>query len=359
MRIVVNCRSILLSNRTGIGRYTYNLIDQLGKMDASNDYMLYAQKKRFDFKRKLPRFNYPNFHRVIHHSSRPLPWGDLYHLPSPADIESFNGKVVVTIHDMIYRTYPQSHTQETIDLTEKYMQGIVARADRIICVSESTRSDLHRFFEFPKERSCVVHNGVDHDIFHALKDLSQAKNFLKTKNIQGDFLLFVGTIEPRKNLLGLVHAMAESKTKVPLVVVGMQGWKSDDVAAKIKEMGLESQVIFTGFISDQELNFLYNTCTAFVFPSFYEGFGFPIIEAFAAGACVVSSSLSSCGEIAKDAALLIDPNDPSTIASMLQRILGDSDLRASYKSKALKRALDFSFEKTARETHEVYKKVVT
>lgn len=355
MRIVVNCRSIMLSNRTGIGRYTYNLLDQLGQVDVSNQYYLYAQKKLFDFKRKMPHFRYSNFKSSINYFNGNIPRAEIYHLPCPADIEKFDGKVIVTIHDLIYKTYPQSHTQETIDLTEKYMQGIVKRADKIICTSQSTRTDLHRFFDYPQMKSCAILNGVDNRIFHPLENYQITQNkFLDNKGIKGDFLLFVGTLEPRKNLFGLLEAMKVLKTTLPLVVVGMQGWKSDDVLLKVKQMGLEEQVIFTGFISDQELNFLYNTCKVFIFPSFYEGFGFPIVEALSAGACVICSSNSSCGEIAGDAALLIDPHDPVDIAAKIKSVLDDKTLLAAYKLKGVHRAEKFSFKQTAQRTYNVY-----
>ncbi len=354
MRIVINCRSILLKNRTGIGRYTYHLLDQLGAIDPKNEYCLYARKDLFDFKRKLPQFNYPNFKKLIDILQRPVPLGDVYHVPCPADIDHFEGKVVVTIHDLIYKTYPQSHTQETIDLSERAMQGIVKRADKIICISESTRNDLHRFFDYPKENSCVVLNGVDHSIFYPLQDPGAAKSFLSAQGISGEFLLFVGTIEPRKNLMGLLEAMALLKHPLPLVVVGMKGWMTEDIIPKIKQLGLEGRVIFTGFISDAELNMLYNTCKAFVFPSFYEGFGFPIVEAFAAGACVIASFVSSCGEIAEDAAVLINPNSPAHIAQAIDSVLGDSALNAAYKAKGLRRGQEFSFRRTAKDTLSIY-----
>lgn len=354
MRIVVNCRSIMLANRTGIGRYTYHLLDQLGVIDPKNKYLLYAPKKIFDLKRKLPKFNYPNFTRSISRFGVKVPKGDVYHVPSPSDIERFDGKVLVTVHDMVYKTYPESHTQQTIEMTEKLMEGIIKRADGIICISESTRTDFHRFFDYPQEKSKVVLNGVDHAIFYPLQGPSSAKAFRSDKGIPDEFLLFVGTIEPRKNLSGLLEAMALLKQKVPLVVVGMKGWMTEDIAPKIKVLGLEGRVIFTGFISDAELNLLYNMCTAFVFPSFYEGFGFPIVEAFAAGACVVCSSVSSCGEIARDAAVLIDPHDPVAMAQVLDGLLGDKALIAAYKAKGLRRGGDFSFKKTAQGTLGVY-----
>ena len=156
MRIAINCRSILLSQRTGIGRYTYHLLDSLGKIDHANEYILHAPKRLFDFKRRLPDFSrYKNFKRRIDYFHRGVGKSDIYHLPCPDAIGPHSGKLVVTIHDLIYKTYPQSHTPQTIELTEKYMQAIAAKADKIICISENTRRDLHSFFEYPVRKDPV------------------------------------------------------------------------------------------------------------------------------------------------------------------------------------------------------------
>ncbi len=355
MRIVVNCRSILLPKRTGIGRYTYHLLAELGGIDPGNEYLLYAQKNLFDRKRQLPRFEFSNFKPALDMFRRPIPRADVYHLPCPMEIGVFEGRVAVTIHDLVFKTYPQSHTQETVDMTESLMAGIVKRADHIICISQSTRNDLHRFFDYPKRQTSVVLNGVDHNRFFPLSNTDAAKTFLKSNGMPEDFLLFVGTVEPRKNLTGLLEAMSLVKqAALPLVVVGMPGWKSEGVTADIERLGLQGKVIFTGFIRDEELNFLYNTCKVFIFPSFYEGFGFPIVEAMSAGAAVICSSTSSCGEIAGDAAILIDPKDPAGIANAIERVAQDPDLVTSLKIRCLQRAQEFSFKRTAQETLGVY-----
>jgi glycosyltransferase involved in cell wall biosynthesis len=362
MRIAINCRSILLSNRTGIGRYTWHLLDHLGKIDRDDQYILYASKRLFDFKRRLPVFSYPNFKPCVDYFGLVKPRADIYHLPSPAPLGRYEGKLVVTIHDLVYKTYPQAHTPQTIALTEEYMGAIIRQADRIICISENTRRDLHRFFDVDTDKTCTVLNGVDHNIFFPLPDKQEAHRFCQELGAAPGFMLFVGTIEPRKNLPGLLQAMAQLKksgTAVPqLVVVGMRGWMMEKVMPLIEQLDLKSCVFFTGFITDAQLNMLYNTCGVFVFPSFYEGFGFPIVEAFCAGAAVVASKTSSCGEIAGDAAVLINPADHSQIAAAITRLLEDPKLVQELRRKALERARLFSFEATAQRTLDIYKQIV-
>ena len=368
MRIAINARSILLKRPTGIGRYTYHLIDNLGTIDSNNQYQLYVQKKFWDTKRTLPKFSYSNFQTKTDFFGRGpnrfLKGVDIYHSPSPDTIDIEKPKVVVTIHDLIYKTYPQGHTQETIDLTQRHMQQIVKRADHIICISQNTRGDLHRFFDFPKEKTSVVYNGVDHRQFYLLgpQEKLEAKEALVQMGIVDPFILFVGTIEPRKNLAGLLEAFASLRQKKQfkgkLVVAGMKGWMMQSVEPLMARLGIKEDVIFTGFISDDQLRILYNLAEVFVFPSFYEGFGFPIVEAFCCGGAVVCSNVSSCSEIAADAALSVEPENISQIAEAVKKLLEDKACNQDFRQKALKRAEFFSFHKTAKETLDVYEKIL-
>jgi len=212
-------------------------------------------------------------------------------------------------------------------------------------------------------KTCVVYQGVDRNIFHRLEadEEKQAQQFLREKGINGPFLLFVGTIEPRKNLLNLIKAFAllkqEKAFEGKLVVAGMKGWMQDDLFTMIAREGLTNDIIFLGYLSDFELCALYNKTEIFVFPSFYEGFGFPILEAFLCEAAVVTSKTSSCGEVAQDGAVLIDPNSFEDIAKGIKKILNDTSFASQLKEKALRRAQNFSFEKTAQETLSVYREV--
>ena len=361
MRIAINCRSILLSQRTGIGRYTYHLLDDLGKIDRSNEYILHAPKRLFDFKRRLPNFSkFKNFKSRVDCFHRGIGKSDIYHLPCPDTIGPYDGKLVVTIHDLIYKTHPQSHTPQTIELTQMYMREIAVKADQIICVSENTRRDLHSFFNIPIERTCVVYNGVDHTTFYPLsqEERHNAPSQLKELGVDKPYVLYVGTIEPRKNLTGLLESFALLKSKKifhgQLIVVGMKGWMVENIEGVVKQLGIERDVIFTDFVSDDQLRQLYNMAELFVFPSFYEGFGFPIIEAFCCGTAVITSNTSSCAEIAAQAALTIDPKDTKAMAQAMEWVLTDKALKGSLQKAGLKRSQEFSFAATARQTLAVY-----
>ena len=367
MRVAINCRSILKPRLTGIGRNTFHLLDWLGRIDQENQYLLYSPKRLLDFKRRAPRFPYSNF------SVRLDYWGkgaghsvgphDVYHLPSPDTLPAHAAPMVVTIHDLIYKTWPQSHTSQTLETTERHMKGIIARAAMIICPSGHTRQDLHRFFEFPRERSCVVYNGVDSKVFFPLSEgrRSQVKTQLVANGVDRPFILFVSTLEPRKNLGNVLEALSRLKSKKrftgQLAVAGSQGWMMEETHSRVAKLGLKADVRFLGYVSDEQLCYYYNLADVFVYPSFYEGFGFPIVEAFCCGAAVLTSNVSSCPEIARDAALTVDPNSVEAIAAGLDALLHDVGLKEALQRKALLRAQDFAFEKTARETLAVYKKL--
>ncbi len=364
MRITINCRSILLSQRTGIGRYTYHLLENLGKIDQTDAYILHVPKRLLDFKRRLPDFSrYHNFKNVIDCFHRGSGQSDIYHLPSPDEIGPYSGKLIVTIHDLIHKAYPQSHTPPTIELTERYMQVIAAKADMIICISENTRRDLHSFLKIPPERSCVVYNGVDHQLFYPLsaQERLEAAEHFKGLGILKPYVLFVGTIEPRKNLDGLLKSFAQLKAQKvfggQLVVAGMKGWMAEGIGDLIKQLNIQPDVIFTGYVTDEQLRRLYNGAEIFVFPSFYEGFGFPILEAFCCGAAVITSQSSSCAEIAGQAAILIDPSDPNAMTRAMEKVLSDKAVKESLRQAGLKRAQEFSFEKMAQDTLAVYGRV--
>lgn len=374
MHVAINCRSFLNRQFTGIGRYAFNLVRSLTEIDKNNRYSLYAAKGLFDFKRKIPRIKAKNFTVKVdwfkQGPQRILNAADIYHAPSPEMILPMPAcrtrrpaKIIVTVHDVIYKAFPRGHTQQTLSLTDQQFASFLPAAARIICSSENTRRDLHKYFAVKSEKSCVIYQGIDHRVFYPCgpRELEQARQTLRAKGIEEPFILFVGTIEPRKNLKGLKEAFALLKNAKKftgrLVVAGMMGWESGDLAGHIGKLNIKQDVILVGYLTNDELRYFYNLAEVFVFPSFYEGFGYPILEAFSCGAAVVASNVSSCPELAGDAALLIDPNSPGDIAKAIEKVMGDSCLKDELKSKGLKRAETFDNFKTARETLKIYEEV--
>ena len=367
MHIAINCRSFSKKQFTGIGRYASSLVASLSAIDAENRYSLYTTRGWSEVKSRITRRDAPNFSVKFdwlkRGAAKTLRSVDIYHAPAPEIPPDLDARLVVTVHDLIYKTYPQGHTQETLALSEAQFQSFIPRAARIICSSRSTQNDVRRYFPASKDKTCYVYQGVDTNIFYSLPqwEIPLAWKMARGKGVTGPFVLFVGTIEPRKNLKGLLEAFARLKQKKvfdgDLVVIGMAGWKGEGVTGLIEHLGIKDDVIFLGFVSNDALRVFYNLAEVFVFPSFYEGFGYPILEAFSCGAAVVTSNVSSCPELAADAALTVDPVDSEAIARAMGRILQDPGLKSALKHKALARAQGFDNLKTARETLAVYKEV--
>lgn len=367
MHIAINSRSFLLPRYTGIGRYAFNLVRNLLDIDRDNQYTLYARKGLFDRKRRLPAIHAPNLTvREDHFGFGPagvIPRFDVFHSPAPEMCPVKKHKLVVTIHDLVYKMFPEGHTPDACRQTDRQIRSLIPRARKFICCSESTRGDLMRFFEIPWEKTVVIHQGVDHDVFYSIgeNEKQNALQRLKEMGIKTDYVLFVGTIEPRKNLERVLEAFAglvkRGVFSGQLVIAGMMGWKTDGVHQAVVDLGINSHVLFLGYVRDFELRYLYNCCEAFVFPSMYEGFGYPILEALCCGAPVVTSDVSSCPEVAGDAAITVNPASSEEIAAAVEDILINEDLRADMVKKGFLRAEGFSFRKNAEQTLSVYREV--
>ena len=219
MRIAINCRSFSKKQFTGIGRYASSLVNSLAEIDHANRYSLYTSRGFLRIKKTLPLTRARNF--VVRYDwLRRGPWKtlgsvDLYHAPSPEVIDGAAAKVVVTVHDLIYKTYPQGHTPDTLRLTEQQFASFIPRAAKIICSSQSTLNDLRKYFSVEPGRACFVHQGVDKNVFYPIEERQMriAQEAVRFKGVEGPFLLFVGTIEPRKNLEGMLKALAWLKQK--------------------------------------------------------------------------------------------------------------------------------------------------
>ena len=367
MHIAINCRSFSKGQFTGIGRYASSLVGSLARVDPANRYSLYTTRGWRQVRRRVHRAGARNFSVCFdwlnRGAAKVLKSVDVYHAPCPEVVPDIPARVVVTVHDLIYKTYPQGHTGETLALTETQFRSLVPRASKIICSSKNTLEDLRKYFPGAAGKACFIYQGVDREVFYPLSgdERRAAREILARAGLDGPFLLFVGTIEPRKNLKGLLEAYARLKQKKlftgKLAVAGMTGWKSEGLTEWIERLGLTRDVVFLGFVTNDQLRALYNLAEVFVFPSFYEGFGYPIVEAFSCGAAVVTSNVSSCPELAGDAALVVNPLDPEEICAAAATLLNDPPVRDAFREKAIARAREFDNLETARKTLRVYEEV--
>ena len=276
-----------------------------------------------------------------------LPKVGLFHTSSYDLQKPEKAKFFVTIHDVIVKAYPYGHTEHTIEEIDRNLRDVLDKADGLIADSYNTKSDLMKFYKVPDSKISVIYPGVS-SLFSELKP-ERANRGVDSK--EDDFILFVGTLEPRKNIEGFIKAFdwikKHSGITHKLYIVGMKGWMFENIFKAYEKSDFKKDIVFKGYIEENYLKRLYQEASVFVYPSFYEGFGFPIIEAFSAGVPVVTSKTSSCGEIAGTCALLIDPADFREIADAILKVITDENLKRSLVERGVNRAKEFTWAKTA------------
>ena len=363
--------------RAGLGRYMRELATAMLACDDRNEYVAFYNRSDearlptpLDGLARIPveqgdkpwRLRTALSH-VLNRSQDSLFSGiDLFHatdnlLPFLTGIPS-----VFTLHDLVFRFYPETVSGPNRWFL-KMMTGRFLRAsDAVIAVSERTKRDAQLLYGIPNSRISVIHEGVHSRFRPAGQD--EIERVKHRYDLPARYLLFVGTIEPRKNLSTLLEAMTALKrqeadgTVEPiapkLVVVGKTGWLSDGFFRRIHELDLDREVVLPGFVPDEDLPAVYSGAECFVFPSLYEGFGLPVLEAMACGAPVICSNTSSLPEIAGDAALLFDPGNPAEVRDAIVRVRSESSLRGELIGLGLRQAARFTWRDAAERTLEVY-----
>ena len=367
MRIGIDCRS--MQTRGGIAVYTHNLVKNLLIQDKFNDYVLffdasYSQelKKHTEqencsvkyFPKKIWGHGLPflySHYRVSNFLNKQNL--DVFHAPTGSLPFFYRGRAVITIHDLAIYKHPEWFPAGQWFAKRIVVPKSLKRAKMIIAVSEATERDLQDLFHIPKPKIKVIYEG----------GLDLARVAKKLENKGQDYILTISTLEPRKNLTRLIEAFGlyyrkNHQNKLKLVIVGGEGWKFKEIYQTVADLGLQKQVIFTGFVSEKRKITLLQGARALVFPSFYEGFGLPVVEAMSLGVPVICGQNSALGEICDNAAYFIDPYSAPSIAQGLRKVLGDRDLQSKLKVKGLKRAENFSWRKCARQTMEIYKQAI-
>jgi glycosyltransferase involved in cell wall biosynthesis len=270
-----------------------------------------------------------------------------------------NQKMIVIVHDVIHRAFPQGHSPETIRDMDARLTCAAADADAFVVISDATKKDLMKFYHVPEDCIFTVYAGCNVCLEKPEAD-SARKVIAERFGIHDDYILYVGTLEPRKNIENIVKAYARLYQKgipVKLVIAGMKGWMFDGIFDTVKKNALADQVVFTDYISHEEKQCLYRLAKVFVYPSFYEGFGLPVLEAMDYGIPVVTSNVSSLPEVAGDAALMVDPYDCQAIADAMEQLLVNDQLRGQLIEKGMERVKIFDWHAMAQEFLNVCLKV--
>jgi glycosyltransferase involved in cell wall biosynthesis len=270
-------------------------------------------------------------------------------------------KKVLTVHDIAVLKYPETRKMEHIIKWRFAFPLILKNTDKIIAVSKNTKMDLIRYFNIPQEKIKVVYNGVSKRM--KVIDEADILNRIRDKyNLPQKFILCVSTLEPRKNIPMLIKAYYRLKKSRylthKLILVGSKGWKYSNIFEAIKQLNLGRDVIFTGYVPDEDLPAIYNMADLFVYPSLYEGFGLPPLEAMACGTPVITSNTSSLPEVIGDAGIMIDPYYCDALTKAIYEVLTNEGLREDMTKKGFERARSFTWINTAKETLKVYEDII-
>lgn len=268
---------------------------------------------------------------------------------------------VVSVHDLSFMRYPEAFRRFNRTYLSLFTRLSVRRAARVIAGSESTRQDVIELCRVRPERVVTVLDGVDEAFTPASADACD--EFRRAKGLPDGYILYLGTLEPRKNIARLIDAYAALKRPggcrmPPLVIAGAKGWFYESLFTQVTSLGLLDDVLFPGFVAADELPWWYRAATLFVYPSRFEGFGLPVLEAMASGTPVITSNVSSLPEVAGDAALLVHPDDTAALSDAIASLLSDDALRGRLRTAGLARAATFSWNRTAAETIGVYRQVL-
>jgi len=360
----------LLGQRSGVGHYTGRLLAHLVQQRPEWEYMLFSNRPfeplEAELARTLPlagNFGFSRFvwmqlvlPRIIRQRQP-----DLCHFPNNTAPLCLSRPSVITIHDASLFLHSRHHPRSRLLALRLLLPHVARRATAVITVSHHARQDLMRVLQLPAEKIHVIHEAAP-DGFQPLVDPIQRRQLRARYNLPEQFVLFVGTMEPRKNLKRLIRAVAQQRQRgcdTRLVLVGPNGWLiNGSLDEEIETLNLQDAVQNLGYVPQEDLPGIYSLATIFAFPSLYEGFGLPPLEAMACGTPVLTSRDSAMAEICGEAALLVDPQQEEAIADGLACLLADPEQREHLRQLGLARAQQYSWERTARETAVVYEKVL-
>ncbi len=368
-----------LTQGGGIGRYTRELVHALVQVDKQHQYHLFSAKPP----PTLPVPNpLPQGETITHHTSRltdrwlyrlwyrlqiPLPvqWFtgplDLFHSPDFV-LPPVSGRIptLLTVHDLSFRHYPEHFTPALVNYLNRVVPRSVARASHILADSQATQNDLINLWGVPETKITVLYSGVN-PVFRPIEKEGELKQVRqKYQMSEWPYLLSVSTIQPRKNYQMLIRAFKPISQSWPhhLVIAGGKGWLYEETLAEVERQGLQGRVHFLGFVADEDLPALYTQATLVLFPSFYEGFGLPLLEAMACGVPVVSSDASCLPEVVGGAGRLLNPHDEAAWTDTVHKLLLDGRERGRLVAAGFRQAHQFTWKKAARQLIGIYQSLL-
>ncbi len=380
MKVAFDAQLLFEKEKTGIGWNAKCLIDRIIEfpdIECTLNYFCMRDRKRADA--VLKEYREKGCHirqswflpaRIYNHLERFLPFPYRFIFGNTAEITQFfnytipfgvAGKRVAMVHDMAFLACPNTVAKRTRNWLRWNIRKYCKRADVVVTVSEFSRQEIHHYLEIPLEKIEVVYNGVDLFRYHPNYTKNQIETVTRKYHISGEYLLYLGMLEPRKNLETLIEAYRLLRERMPdtpkLVLAGKKGWMYEGIFEKVRDYGLEKEVFFPGYLPEEEVPVLLCGAKVFVFPSLYEGFGIPPLEAMACGTPVVVSDSSSLPEVVGDAGVLVSPADINGLSKQLEHLLLDDGLRERCVRAGLSRAETFTWERAADSLMRIYRKL--
>lgn len=388
MKIAFDGQPLLNGNKSGVGFHEHYLVTMMLKDNPGNQYCInYFSKqpqkiqesflKQYELlgaKENVSCLLPGKLYRMLS-AFLPVPYScffgktdDVSHFFNFCIPPGVKGKKIVTIHDMAFRDCKETVRLKTRLMLKLTIAKSIRRADAIIAVSEFVRQKIEEYYSFSRGKVYVVPNGVDRERFRVLNQEKEKQQLCNVKRKYGigeqKYFLYLGTIEPRKNLVRLLQAYRVfldeySEQQVPvLALAGGKGWLDEKIYQEVQRKCLADKVVFTGYVEDNDVPILLGGAEIFCFPSLYEGFGLPVLEAMACGVPVLTSNTTSLQEIAEGAAVTVNPFDVSEMAEAMRSLFNDIELRKQCIVEGLRRAEEFSWEKSAKKLVGIYKKLV-
>ncbi len=382
MKIAFESQLLMEAEKTGIGWVADGILRQLRRQRPEDTMQLNYFKLRnrsagrpasieeyvqLGFQDVSARFSF-SLYRMIW-NVLPLPYS--WFFGNDTDVTLFfnyyippgvKGKKITIFHDMAYKRFPETVRARTKMMLDSNMEQACRRADAILTVSEFSKREILEYLPVSPEKITVMPLGIRSERFHTGYTEDQIRVVREKYHLPQDYLLYLGTLEPRKNIERLVEAYGVLRQRMadvpPLILAGRKGWMYDTIFAKIQELGLEQCIWSTGYVENEAVPLLIAGAVAFLFPSLYEGFGMPPLEAMACGTPVLTANVSSMPEVAGDSAILVDPFSVESIAEGMGRLVENPDLRRELSERGIQRASRFTWERSAGIVSEVIQRLV-
>lgn len=368
MRIAVHAADLDHNRIDGTRVYLFNMLKNFGELSKDNSFLIY-HRNFFNHHLTPPEFNNYSIKKVpfpflwtqtrfafeIFRDKPDVLWMPVHNMPI---IRRKKLKTVVTVHDLAFKIFPQYFTKKDLIKLNRLTDLAVKNADHIIAVSNSTKNDILRFYpEIKAEKISVIYHGFDRELFQREIPQEESESILKSYNLKPkSYLLYVGAIQPRKNLEVLVEAFEEIKSNhkdLKLVIAGAPAWKSGSTIEKINKSKFKNDIIVTGNLEFKKVSVFYRNAKIFIFPSLYEGFGIPVLEAMASNVPVICARNSSLIEAGGDAAVYFETGNSQELAGCINKILKDEFFEKELVQKGIEHVKSFSWEKCAQNTLEI------